>query len=545
MPIPFLVAGIVAGVIGAGGHLSAKANNEKAQSISRDAQQMYNSQKHSLEVAQGRTEKALLNLGYEKKNILDTSMNQFLGAYDKIKHIQMKESTGLNELLKFSIDSQGAIQIRQMTDIYSSSIKSGATGAAAGVIVSLAASGSLPIVTGGLTSAGAVLLSGQVGAAAGIAGSALSFGAAMTPLAAVAAPVVLFTGISASMKADENLEKARAMYSEAESACEKMKISETLCGAITDRSNMYTQLLTNLNKMFSECSGLLDGVVRKKEGKIFKKKLKSEDFSEDDIKLIAVTRALAGAIKSVIDTPILSKGGNISSESESVYNQTYDKLSDFSSAVNEIKNIDYKVKAIEAKPVKSSNRDSSKNTVMKYVRQVFAVVIGIIFASVFAQKFALKITNSAEKFFVFDILVLNTVAVWLFLCNSIVMLIGKFRGSKIEKLCGLGSGLSLAILFMQYCRTVEMSQYIIVIPIVFFIIMIILSVVFNITKDKLQFGKFFSLEALCSAFWSIGFGAYTFFTKVIGLQNNFVLLVTSILILLVSWFWMVIKKNNN
>lgn len=35
---------------------------------------------------------------------------------------------------------------------------------------------------------------------------------------------------------------------------------------------MFNDLLLNLNAMFAECSDLLAGVVRKKEGRIFKKK---------------------------------------------------------------------------------------------------------------------------------------------------------------------------------------------------------------------------------------------------------------------------------
>lgn len=210
MPIPFILTGlgVVAGVLGAGGHLSAKETNEKAQRVMRNAQELYECAKESLEEAQNRTEKTLLKLGYAKKDILNSSMQQFLNSYDKIKQIQVEESVGYNEIANFSINQQDAVQLREMTDIYSSSIQSGATGAAAGAIIALAANGSLSIVTGGLATAGSALLAGEITAAAGIAGSALSFGAAMTPLAAIAAPVLLFTGLSASMKADENLEKA-------------------------------------------------------------------------------------------------------------------------------------------------------------------------------------------------------------------------------------------------------------------------------------------------------------------------------------------------
>ena len=166
-------------------------------------------------------------------------MHQFLVAYDKVKHISMENTVGINEISKFTIDEQGAIQLREMTNIYSASFASGATGVAAGAAVALAASGALPIVTGELALAGSALAAGEIGMAAGFAGSALSFGAAMTPLAAVAAPVILFTGISASIKADENLEKANTMYAEAEAASEKMKVSEMLCGAISERADMF------------------------------------------------------------------------------------------------------------------------------------------------------------------------------------------------------------------------------------------------------------------------------------------------------------------
>ena len=97
-------------------------------------------------------------------------------------------------------------------------------------------------------------------------------GLAMTPLAAIAAPVVLFTGISSSFKADENLEKAKTMYAEAEAAAEKMKISETLCTAISDRSKMFDGLLHELDDMFRDCTVLLEVMIYKKTG-IFKGKV--------------------------------------------------------------------------------------------------------------------------------------------------------------------------------------------------------------------------------------------------------------------------------
>lgn len=210
MPIPIIigaVAAAAAGALGIGGHLSAKETNDKAKKRYDEAQRIYYDAKGALEKAQNSTEKSLLKLGYDKKRVLDTSITQFLNAYDKVKHIKLENTVGMDEIAKFTIDQKDEIELKKLTDIYSSSIKSGATGAAAGAVIALAANGGLAVVTSELGVAGSVFAMGEFSAAAGIAGSALSFGAAITPLAAIAAPVILFTGISASIKADENLEK--------------------------------------------------------------------------------------------------------------------------------------------------------------------------------------------------------------------------------------------------------------------------------------------------------------------------------------------------
>ena len=93
MPLPLLLAGLALGAaaIGVGAQADAKEKNERAQSIANDAQSLYNTSKRSLEVAQGKTEHSLLKLGNAKKKVLETSINQFLIAYDRIKNIEMSE----------------------------------------------------------------------------------------------------------------------------------------------------------------------------------------------------------------------------------------------------------------------------------------------------------------------------------------------------------------------------------------------------------------------------------------------------------------------
>lgn len=447
MPIPFLLAGAAA-IFGVGAHLSAKESNEKAQQISEDAQRLYNNSKHSLESAQVKTEESLLELGGLKKKVLETSVNQFLIAYERIKNIELSESIGLDEIKNFTLEKQDALQLREMSDIYQSTFSSGAAGAATGAVIALAASGSLPVVTGVLSTAGTALMAGEIGMATGLAGSALSIGAAMTPLAAIAAPALIFTGISSSIKADENLEKAHTMYAEAEAASEQMKTSEVLCVAIADRANMFDSLLGELNVMFSQCTALLDGVTRKKKG-IFKNKVvDAKDLSEDELKLVAVTRALAGAVKAVIDTPILTSEGAVSSDSQNIYDETTEKLPAFIDAVNDVNSKEYNAKPIVVTAKKTKNGKTS-SSLLSSVRNVLAIILGCFMASFVQYMIVESFVLGMETFAITTLLIIN---------NDTDNKFFKI----VKNLCCIAMGVGFGILFYKNCLDiVNISNYII------------------------------------------------------------------------------------
>ena len=303
MALPLLI-GLAAAGLGAIGHSVAKEDNAKAQAIAEEAKELYDDAKMSLELAQEQAEGALTEFASAKKSVLDGSMSRFISAYDRVKHVELVRSSGVEEIDKFAIDSAGILQIQEMKDIYRDSFSSGAAGVATTLAVST-------ITGGSLLGAGLLSLGG---------------------LSAVAGPVMLFTAFSASMKADENLEKARRMYAEAEEAAEKMMTSERLCEAITERSEMFNDLLENLNHLFAQCTVKLEDMISRKAG-IFdftgKKKIPVNKFTENDIKVIAVSRSLAGAIKSVIDTPILSDSGKLSREGSKKYEEVNKALPSF------------------------------------------------------------------------------------------------------------------------------------------------------------------------------------------------------------------------
>lgn len=333
MPLPLLIGGIAAG-LGILGHSEAKKTNEKAEKIAKNAENIYYEAENKLTISKEISEKSLLELGYCKKNILDTSIKSFLKSYSKIKKINFKTPMNFNELEKFNIKEKDVLELVEMNDIYDKTISTGVVGAATGGAMALAAGGSLGLVSGGLSLAGSALSLGQVGLASSFAGAAL------TPLAIVAAPIVLFTGISSSLKADKNLEKARVMFSEAEVAVGKMETSIILCDIITEKSEMFNSLLNELNIMFSKCTILLNNCVNKNTGFFKGKEIDPNNLSEDEKKLLAISRSLCGAIKSIIDAPLLNQDGKLHENVDEIYNNISEEVVNFNKQVLEIKSYD-------------------------------------------------------------------------------------------------------------------------------------------------------------------------------------------------------------
>jgi hypothetical protein len=165
-----------------------------------------------------------------------------------------------------------------------------------------------------------VTLSGAAAHSATLAflgGGALSIGGAgmaggvMLLGGLVAGPALAIMGIVAGANAGANLDNARSNRAEARKIAEELKIKEVVCDGIKDRSNMFETLLDNLDTLFKPMVWYLGEVV-------IKIGVDWNTFSADDKKNIAATASLAKAIKTVLDTPILTKEGALTDESAQV-----------------------------------------------------------------------------------------------------------------------------------------------------------------------------------------------------------------------------------
>lgn len=496
MPIPFIIAGVAVatGIIGAGAHMSAKETNEKAQRRYEEAKELYDSTKEKLDESKAKAEKSINTIRNDISMVLTTSMAQFLDAYSKVKKVNFQSSSEISEL-KF--DKQDMLEIKKLTNIYQSQLKTGIAGA---------------VVGGGV-----------------VAGGALAAGAVFTPLAVVAAPIVLFTGISASIKADENLEKANAEFKKAEAAAEQMKISITKCKAVKKAANMYDELLNELNVMFAQCSAQFAAIVDKKTG-IFKTSINEDELTQNEIELMAVTRSLAGAIKSIIDISAIqlkAKEERTADENKKLSNYKGIDTPLLQAQANQALAIDYGVKPVPVSKTNSIIYSGASTT--SYARNMIAFAAGLMLAIFFTKDIVLSITNSSDMFLFISATNANTIAVFLGLLSIGSMFFGNFIfGSKMHKFLTFSFSISAVILYVQFCRSMESIEHYIKIP---GAIMLFACALLGILSSKEKrwcsatfFSNCFLLLFLCVLFFYI----YLFFAIYLGwFSHNFWLVATT------------------
>ena len=171
------------------------------------------------------------------------------------------------------------------------------TGAAiAGLSGAAATNATLALLGGGTLAAGGLGIAGGTAVLGGL----------------VAGPAIAVMGFMMDSRADKNLDMARSNRAKARGAEEQMKLAGDACRAIGKRADMFRDLISQVDTLFRSLSEKMEAVVKEK-GTDYR------DYGEEERKTIAMALATAGAVKAVLDTPILTKEGAVTEESLRAY----------------------------------------------------------------------------------------------------------------------------------------------------------------------------------------------------------------------------------
>lgn len=322
MPLPLLFIGVAAatGTIGAGKSVKAGIDASTASKLNRSANDMVQEATDALNAQRDACGRALAHLGEEKLSVLNGSITRFLETFRKIKNVDFRGSEGLDELSKLTIDSHDFEELEGLAHFAGSVAGGVAGGAASGAIVALGAYGAAQTFAAASTGTAIAALHGAAATNATLAffgGGSLAAGGlgmaggTMVLGGLVAGPALMVLGFVAGGAASKELDKAKANQAEATELAEQLSVGALQCEAIRRRTYLFYNLLARLDARLLPLVLSLEEAFER-EGDDYRR------YSVDAKKTVASCASLAVTIKSVLDTPLLTKDGLLTDESERV-----------------------------------------------------------------------------------------------------------------------------------------------------------------------------------------------------------------------------------
>lgn len=322
MPLPLLFIGLgaVTAAAGVGKTVKAGMDNSQAKEITERANGRIEDSSKRLDTTRKQCGNALECLGKEKIAVLNTSVKEFLEAFEKLKNVDFADSQGLNELNNLHIDSNVFSDLREMEGFATSLAGGTMAGAAGGAFAAFGAYSAATTFATASTGTAIASLSGAAATNATLAffggGSLAAGGLGIAGGTAVlgglvAGPALLVMGFVTGAKASKNLDNAYANKVKAEEICEQLKTATDQCIAIRRRTYMLYTLLARLDTYFLPLVYQLEEVINKEgtDYSIFTSKAKNA---------VAAAVSMAATVKAVLDTAILTEEGDLTQESESM-----------------------------------------------------------------------------------------------------------------------------------------------------------------------------------------------------------------------------------
>lgn len=348
MRLPLLFIGIAAvtGALGIGKSVKAAVDTNSANKTNKKANEIVDQAKNRINVARKQSGSSLEALGRKKLNVLNYSMNNFIKTFEKLKNVDFRQSVGLNELSKFQIDSQSLSELKELGGFATSiigGIGGGALGGALTVFGAYSAAGTFAAASTGTAIAS---LSGAAATNATLAffgGGSLAAGGlgiaggTMVLGGLVAGPALAIMGLIVGAKASKAKDEAYSNLAQARKYSEEMDAAVDLCRAIAKRADMFRELLSKLERYF-------DMSIKQMQEAIDEHGNDFRSFSQQQKESVAASASLAKAIKSVLDTPILSKDGNLTLQSQKL--------------LKEMDSVSISEKGITSKTVSNANNTS-------------------------------------------------------------------------------------------------------------------------------------------------------------------------------------------
>lgn len=310
--LPILLIGpvVLAAVGGLGAGAKAAVDNSKANKMNKGAQALFDVAKVKLEAARETTVATLEELGEKKLNVWQNQVGRFVDVFGKIKSVEFEEAdVEIGELpTPEEIEQMERMSLR-CTEILGGGAAVLGAGSLAGVgayggvlLLGKASTGTAIGTLSGAAATNATLAwlgGGSIAAGGmGVAGGIIVLGGI------VAGPILLVGGGLMHAKARKKLAQARANNATALKHTEEMGNAAALLESIKKIGVQYSDFIDAIVRHFDFSLAQLDYIIES-EGNDF------GSFTKLGKKKTWLCVEMAGLIKSLLDTPLLTRNGTL------------------------------------------------------------------------------------------------------------------------------------------------------------------------------------------------------------------------------------------
>lgn len=313
-------AAAATGLSGVGSAVKAGKETKQAMQINEEATSLVEEAGERLDRQRKTCGKALDNLGEEKLFVLNHSVSEFLNTFRAIKNVDFTETESFLEMKDITIDEKTFDDLGEMKEFATALAGGALAGTAGGALTAFGAYGAATAFASASTGTAISALSGAAATNATLAffggGSLAAGGLGVAGGTAVlgglvAGPALFVMGKFAKNRADKKLDEAFINQAEASEISAQLDTASFQCKAIRRRTYMMYNLLARLDSYFLPMVYQLEAVVNK-EGTDYR------SFSSESKHVVAAAAGMAGTIKAVLDTPLLSEEGELTEESKAL-----------------------------------------------------------------------------------------------------------------------------------------------------------------------------------------------------------------------------------
>ena len=346
MPLPFLIgaAAVALGAFGAKKAVDAYSDNKEAARLRESAQNVFEAAQEDLGYARESTATTMDELGWLKLNVWNQQIGRFVQLVEKVRNVEVSGNASTEEFEIARFTKNELAEMKKVSLRAAEVVSAGAHALGMGALAGVASYGGVMML--GTASSGAAI-SGLTGVAAtnatlawlgggSLAAGGMGVAGGMAVLGGiVAAPVLAVGGMLFAAKARENLANARTNHARAREAAEEMNNAASVLRGIQKIAKEYAQVIVKINEKCENILDLLEQAIlateEREKNKLWNKikrffgvktKTSYTNMQPGEQHIVHMAYQDTQVLKTLLETPILTKAGGISPDCERILGDT-------------------------------------------------------------------------------------------------------------------------------------------------------------------------------------------------------------------------------